>query len=87
LQTSLLFDPQWLDSSGAASGGLAIEVAPKGNRTVTFSAKQAGSPVETAVSLSSGGTMTLRIRPAGAEMPVAPTPPTTSDNPEPPPEP
>jgi len=84
LQTSLLFDPQWLTTPGAAGGGVPLEIPPRGNRNVMLSAKAATSPVETAVSLSSGGSMTLRIRPAGAELPAAPVAPT--DNPETPPD-
>ncbi|RZI81341.1 MAG: general secretion pathway protein GspD [Rubrivivax sp.] len=86
LQTSLVFDPQWLQSPGAAGGGLPLEIPPRGTRSVMLSAKATTSVVETAVGVSSGGAMTLRIRPAGAEPPPAPIPSTTADNPEPPPD-
>ena len=81
LQTTVLFDSQWLAGPGGAEGGVAIEVPPQGTQVVTLSAKPSRTPAEASVSLASGGgALVVRIRPAGvdappaAEEPVAPSP-------------
>lgn len=80
LQTTVLFDAQWLAGPGGAEGGVAIEVPPQGSQVLTLSAKPASAPVEATVSLASGGaSLLLRIRPSGAEAPPVaeePAPPT-----------
>ena len=77
LQTTLLFDSQWIAGPGGIEGGVAIEVPPQGSRAVTLSAKPSGSPAEASVRLANGGSLQLRIRPAGVETPAAPETPET----------
>ncbi|MES2089040.1 MAG: secretin N-terminal domain-containing protein [Pseudomonadota bacterium] len=78
LQTSVLFDSQWIEGPGATQGGVAIEVPAKGSRVLTLSAKATSLPAETSVTLSSGGgALVLRIRPPGTDAPAP------ADNPEP----
>ncbi|CAH0351541.1 secretin N-terminal domain-containing protein [Aquabacterium sp. CECT 9606] len=81
LQTTVLFDAQWLVGPGGAEGGVPIEVPPQGSQVLTLSAKPSRTPGEASLSLASGGgALSLRIRPAGAEAmpeaeaPAAPTP-------------
>jgi hypothetical protein len=81
LQTTVLFDAQWLAGPAGADGGVPIEVPPQGSQVLTLSAKPSRTPGEASVSLASGGgALSLRIRPAGAEAmpeaeaPAAPTP-------------
>lgn len=81
LQTTVLFDAQWLAGSGGAEGGVPIEVPPQGTQVVTLSVKPSRIPAEASVSLASGGaSLLLRIRPSGAEAspdaeaPATPTP-------------
>lgn len=74
LQTTVLFDAQWFAGPAGGEGGVAVEVPAQGSRVVTLTAKPAIAAGEATVSLASGGTLTLRVRPSGADAPPEPEP-------------
>ncbi|MBC7702030.1 secretin N-terminal domain-containing protein [Aquabacterium sp.] len=75
LQTTVLFDSQWISGPGAASGGIALDIPPRESRSITLTAKPSTMPAETSVTLTTGGgALLLRIRPPGTD-------PTPADNP------
>ncbi|MGH6645583.1 secretin N-terminal domain-containing protein [Aquabacterium sp.] len=71
LQTTVLFDPQWIAGPPGGENGVAVEVPPQGSRVITLSAKPASVVADATVSLASGGILQLRIRPPGADLPSA----------------